>query len=118
MERLVTTKRITSENIIEYLLERLQMKKAGFIVDKKRNVYVKPGFGAWATNVSSYANMEYLRHSKCFDYINREGYNYVLGPGAPSKNGKVECMGLYLQNYEEVYDRQEEDRKTKVYGKR
>ena len=117
LEHTVTTKRIKEESIIEFILGRYYMKKAGFVVDRKRDVYVKPGFGAWVTNVSSYVNMESIKHIGGFEYTQREGCEYVLGPGAPSKNGKVECMGLYLKNYKEVYDRQGKDSEAKPYVK-
>ena len=107
MKYAVTTKRIDGESIIEYLKDRLYMKRAGFKVDKKRDVYVKPGYGAWYTNLISGVNIELLRYSFGYEFINRKGYNYVLGPGAPSlDDGKVECPGLYLTNYEEMFDRE------------
>lgn len=73
------------------------MEKAGFTIDTKNGVYVMEGFGAFKTNVNpKIKSIEDLReyydevlgtnpYDEVIRLMEEEGYNFVLGPGAPNK---------------------------------
>ena len=93
--------------------EHERMEKAGFTIDNEYDVYVREGYGAWKTNVdSSIKTIDdlvnyYEPHLKKYIYKEeaeemKQGYEYVIGPGAPADNGIVYGNGLYLRNYKEL----------------
>ena len=98
--------------------ENLRMVQAGFTIDKENGIYVMEGFGAFKHNVDKeITSIDDLREyydeilkSNPYDEVIRlmdeEGYDFVLGPGAPAKNGVVYGPGLYCRNYKEIIEKQ------------
>ena len=111
------------------LIERHErMKKAGFKIDSEHDVYVKEGYGAWKTNVdSSIKTIEDLvNYYEPFleKYIYKEeaeeikqGYEYVIGPGAPINTSAVCGNGLYLRNYKEIAEKINKEEKGRCKKK-
>ena len=46
--------------------------------------------------------------------IDEEGYEYVLGPGAPEENGEVSGLGLYCKNYREIAEKEKAAKAVKM----
>lgn len=100
------------------------MEQAGFIIDRENGIYIREGYGAYKTGVDmSIKTMEDLRkyydemlklnpYKEIIKLMDEEGYEFVLGPGAPSANGKVYTNGLYCKNYREILERQKANRKN------
>ena len=98
--------------------ENSRMERAGFTIDKENGVYVMEGFGAFKSNVDKeITSIDDLREyydktlkSNPYDEVIRlmdeEGYDFVLGPGAPGKDGVVFGTGLYCRNYKEIIEKQ------------
>lgn len=98
--------------------ENLRMEKAGFTIDRENGIYVMEGFGAFKSNVNKeITSIDDLREyydktlrSNPYDedirLMDEEGYDFVLGPGAPGKNGVVSGLGLYCRNYKEIIEKQ------------
>ena len=45
--------------------------------------------------------------------MDEEGYDFVLGPGTPARNGIVYGPGLYCRNYKEIIEKQKADKLQK-----
>lgn len=107
-----------SLQIISPLSENSRMVKAGFIIDSENDVYVIPGYGAYRTNVENEIESiddlrtyrdkfsKYNTYQEEVELMDKEGYEFVLGPGAPASNGKVYGKGLYCKNYKEIAERE------------
>ncbi len=100
----------------ELLEEHKRMKKKGFTIDSEYDVYVREGYGAWKTNVDSSIKTtedlvayyepilkKYIYKEEAEEM--KQGYEYVIGPGAPADNGIVYGNGLYLRNYKELAEK-------------
>lgn len=95
--------------------ERNMYKLHGFIAYPEYEVYVKAGYGAFITNIESEINtiddlLNYydpiLKSNPYEDYreLIEKGYELVIGPGAPAKNGVVYGNGLFCKNWQEIYE--------------
>lgn len=103
--------------------EHERMEEAGLVVDYENNVYVREGYGAYIKNVDqSIKSFEDLKKRSgvygylCSKYINdleRAGFECVIGPGAPSTDGKVYGNGLYCRNYKELLNERKNKQKIK-----
>ena len=110
--------------------ENLIMQNAGFIIDKQNDVYVKKGLGAYKTNIDEeISSIEDLRnyydelfsknpYDDIIKLIDEEGYDFIIGPGAPANDGVVYGNGLYCKNYKEIIENQkanklQEDKKER-----
>lgn len=94
--------------------ENEMMEKAGFTIDRENSIYVREGFGAFRCNVDkkiktiddlrSYEENGTNPYSEILRLIDEEGYEFVLGPGAP--NGLLGDLGLYCKNYKEIIEKE------------
>jgi hypothetical protein len=101
--------------------EHSLMLAAGFIVDTINAIYILPGYGAFSQNVSI-KSIEDLRKNDTYDktvaLMDNEGYEFVLGPAAPTiwspaqHNGR----GLYCKNYEKILESQKNISTKTKYG--
>lgn len=104
--------------------EHRRMKEAGFSIDEENYVYTREGYGAFKTNVdSSIKTIDDLRsyyddilecnpYEEIISLMDEEGYEFVLGPGAPDMNGNDTGLpGLYCKNYKEIIERQKTEKR-------
>lgn len=101
----------TSSNLFKIL-----MSKSEFVVYD--DLFVKRGYGAFMLNLPE--NIETIEQFHNYDkenncnrfgllyYLeNNEGYEFVIGPPAPNKEGELIGNGLYCSNYKElIYGKQ------------
>ena len=101
------------ESETELAEEHFKYMKAGFIIDEENDVYVYPGYGAFASNLDDIKSIDELaKYEEIVRQIQEEGYEYVLGPAGPAMNGYIpDCYGLYCKNYLEIAKRQKKKRK-------
>ena len=96
--------------------ENKRMEQCGFTIDRDNAIYIKEHFGAFKSNVNpKIKSIEDLRNyydevlkRNPYDEVIRlmdEGYEFVLGPGAPAENGDILGVGLYCKNYPEILER-------------
>lgn len=95
--------------------ENAMMEKAGFTIDRENEIYVMEGFGAFKSNVDKQIKtIDDLRnytdeilgtnpYSEIVRLIDEEGYEFILGPGAPNGSG---APGLYCKNYKEIIEKE------------
>ena len=105
--------------------ENLRMEQAGFTIDRENGIYVMEGFGAFRTNVDKeITSIDDLRefydeilkdnpYNEVIRLMDEEGYDFVLGPGTPARNGIVYGPGLYCRNYKEIIEKQKADKLQK-----
>lgn len=83
------------------------MRQHGFIYDEEFHKYVKEGYGAFLTNTNDFSGTaDYMSTritNKFFEYYLNRGFDLVVGPPAPSKNGKIPCKNaIYIKNYKDI----------------
>ncbi|MCI9063119.1 MAG: hypothetical protein HFJ17_00700 [Clostridia bacterium] len=111
--------------------DNARMEKAGFTIDRENGIYKKEGYGAYRSNIDAQIkNIDDLRtyydeicggnpYEEIVRLMDEEGYEFVLGPAAPSISGKIDdsFIGVYCKNYLEIIERQklkdEENKETK-----
>lgn len=105
--------------------ENETMKQAGFIIDRENEVYVMEELGAFMSNITDdIQEIDELReyedklHNNPYREIVRlmdeEGYELVLGPGAPLGIGSLPKKGLYCKNYREIVEKQKRDKQEQA----
>lgn len=106
--------------------ENETMKQAGFIIDRENEVYVMEGLGAFMSNITDdIQEIDDLRtyedsrlHNNPYREIVRlmdeEGYEFVLGPGAPLGIGSLPKKGVYCKNYREIVEKQKRDKQEQA----
>lgn len=105
--------------------ENESMINAGFTIDRENAIYVREGFGAFKSNVDKkIKTIDDLRsytdklvgknpYSEIVRLIDEEGYEFVLGPGAPDSSGNdLGLTGLYCKNYKEIIEKQSGNNKS------
>ena len=102
---------------IEVAEEQFRYMKAGFTIDEENDVYVYPGYGAFASNMDGdIQTIEDLTRNNAYrrKQMQEEGYEYILGPAAPTGSGYIpDCHGLYCKNYLEIVEREKSKGKRK-----
>ena len=99
----------------DLMKERNMYKLHGFIAYPEYEVYVKASYGAFISNINcEIKTIEDLLNYydpllKANPYENyreliEKGYELVIGPGAPAKNGVVYGNGLFCKNWQEIYE--------------
>ena len=106
--------------------ENETMEQAGFIIDRENEVYVMEGLGAFMSNITDdIQEIDDLRtfedsrlHNNPYREIVRlmdeEGYEFVLGPGAPLGIGSLPKKGVYCKNYREIAEKQKRDKQEQA----
>lgn len=109
--------RVEEDKMEEKRQKDIRMEQAGFTIDRENGIYVREGFGAFRTNVDKgITSIDDLKN--CYDELlgknpygeiirlmDEEGYDFVLGPGAPVEKA-VSGPGLYCKNYKEILEKQ------------
>ena len=88
---------------MDKLMEWQRMSESGLIPNEELGCYIGEQ-GAYMGNIS-----EEVTDLEARDYYKRyldNGYDLVIGPGAPGKNGEVIGNGVYCQNYQELLEAQ------------